>query len=332
MQIRRHHHVWRYYLDAWAIDGRVHCLQRDQIFAADATKLAVERDFYELNDLTESDIRFVEAMIKKAPDHIQPLHRNLLQTFAAIPELKRLADANPGQDPELEAALADAVKNTEEMLHAGIERAALPLVAAARRGDLSFLADTKSAIDFYYFLAVQWMRTKGIRETVVAAHAKVMPAPYSDISRAWNVLSHIFATNIGWSFYAGRDSSRVILLRNDTDAPLITGDQPLINTLSANDGAPPEQLELYYPLAPSLGLLLTEDTARGHAEAMTRDDVLNYNALIHAAGHHQTFATNTLPLQLLVAVDKSDISKSAVAYFEAQRKGRPSVPREANRR
>jgi hypothetical protein len=59
---RRQHHVWQHYLKSWTTDGRIWCLRDGNIFQTNTTKVAVERDFYKIPELTPEDI----ALIKMA--------------------------------------------------------------------------------------------------------------------------------------------------------------------------------------------------------------------------------------------------------------------------
>ena len=274
------------------------------MFAATPEKVAKQRDFYRLRELTPQDVQFVQGVaIDLSPDHLKPSHLNLLKTFAMIPQLKALADTASPEDSAARDALEEAVNNAEERLHGKIEESAIDHLKNMRAGDTAFYQDDKEVINFFYFLCVQYMRTKRLREAIMAAAANSVPVPglQFDMDRAWNILSHIFATNMGWSLYAGRRTSRLVLLTNETDIPLITGDQPIINTLAPKDGTPPNELEFYYPLSPRIGMLLTErlEIHPNERAAMTKVEVENYNGLILAAAHEQIFSDSRAMMESL---------------------------------
>ena len=67
----------------------------------------------------------------------------------------------------------------------------------------------------------------------------------------WNVLSHIYATKMGRNIFV-KDEYHLVLMENKTDLPLITGDQPVVNTYAV--GKPLTEhatdLEFYYPISP----------------------------------------------------------------------------------
>lgn len=59
---RRHHYVWQFYLKAWASEeGAVWCRRRGEkrAFSTGTTMIGIRKDFYELRELTESDIELV---------------------------------------------------------------------------------------------------------------------------------------------------------------------------------------------------------------------------------------------------------------------------------
>ena len=78
-----------------------------------------------------------------------------------------------------------------------------------------------------------------------------------DVSRIWDILALIFGFNIGCGLFLERKKRRLIAVRNDTDVPFITGDQPVMN-LHGTGEMPPEILSLYYPISPRLAVYLGE--------------------------------------------------------------------------
>lgn len=307
MKVRGQHYVWRHYLGAWAVSGQVHCLRDGRVFRTDPKNVGKERDFYRLRELTDADVQMARETIRASPEHIRRLHENLLLRFASLPRLRAAASPAGLGSKEADEALEEAIVNLEELLHGGIERSAQGFLARARNGDVSFYDDDKAAADFLYFLSVQYMRTKGIRENVVAGMAAKAPGIYADVDRVWNILSHIFATNIGWSLYAERRTFRLVLMTNGSQRALITSDQPVINTLGRNDGAPPDELELYYPISPRRGLLLTKGEVEEDRKTLTESDVQHYNSLIASRAHEMIFGDSEI---ILLGVTASATSLS----------------------
>jgi Protein of unknown function (DUF4238) len=123
-----------------------------------------------------------------------------------------------------------------------------------------------------------------------------------DLSRIWDTATHMFA-NIGMGLFLERKQRKLILVQNRTDVPFITGDQPIIN-LHGDGVRPPEALSFYYPISPTLALILTEvdkepafptegltspqatslntrmlEACHGHLFGQTKDSLLPYKSL-----------------------------------------------------
>lgn len=305
VKIRGQHYVWRYYLTPWTTKEQIYCLRAGRVYLAHSKNVAKERDFYRLPHLTDHDLKVIELFaIQPSPARLQSLHRNLMNSFAVISRLRAAVTAAGADVPfydELHRALEEAEINTEEELHGRIEREAIGFIQRMLRGDTSFFDRDDEAMSFLYFLCVQSFRTKQIKEALIA-RAAATGAPI-DYSRIWNVLRHIFATNVGWSLYATRKEHRLVLLDNSTQTPLITGDQPIINTHAREDGTPPDRLEFYYPLSPTHAMLLTDNLEAFPRKrvCMTPGDVEKYNRLIFEMSHEQVFSNSNAYLEALRA-------------------------------
>jgi hypothetical protein len=120
-------------------------------------------------------------------------------------------------------------------------------------GSVDFFSDVRLAGSFLRALALQSLRTKKRREAMRTLVR--IPLAGAAMERMWGPMSHMLAINIGGSLLRDRSLFRIVLLRNDTDSALITGDQPVINVNDERDfkGIPAE-IELYYPLSPKLAM------------------------------------------------------------------------------
>jgi hypothetical protein len=298
MKKRSQHYVSRFYLKPWAVRGQLCCLRAGKLFSTSPNNVAHQRDFYRLRELTERDIQLIEQIaIRPSPPALHPLHRNLMNMFWVIVRLRTIVEAGSAPE-EVRRALDEAVNDTEENLHAGIESGAVRYIDAMLAGDTSFFDDDNDVVGFLYFLCVQHLRTKQMHEAMLASFAG--HAMFA-MDRIWPVLRHVFATNSAWSLYAERRSFRLVLLDNLTDTPLITGDQPIVNVLAKLDGTPPDDLAFYYPLSPRRAMLLTQKhemypNARGD---MRGEDVERYNARIWRASHEQVFSCSAAQLEVM---------------------------------
>ena len=287
---RRQHHVWRSYLEAWATKGKVFCLQNGRVFKVDTKNVAVERDFYKLQTLTNVDIKGIRLMMKDMPSSAKPILENFLTMFALPGRLKSaLAKSD---DPIIRSQLEYEIINAEERYHALLEGNIKPIYDAIKLKDLSFYDDPQLCGQFVHFLSLQNLRTKGVREKVIARTPEQLGF---SVERCWNVLTHIMAVNAGGGLMVERKNRPLLLLENHTSIPFITSDQPVVNLLhSPVPNTPPKLLAFYYPVSPCLAIILDEVEARTGFQSGPLDtpQVTTLNQEIIAASHSQVFGSS----------------------------------------
>ena len=76
---RAHHYVWRHYLEAWEVDGRLCCLRDGKAKPINAVNLAVEKDFYRLPELNEAELQFAILFAKSMPSHGEKVFKGFLK-------------------------------------------------------------------------------------------------------------------------------------------------------------------------------------------------------------------------------------------------------------
>ncbi|MBR7919019.1 DUF4238 domain-containing protein [Burkholderia vietnamiensis] len=284
MNKRRHHHVWQHYLKPWEVDKKIMCLSSGSIFRTGTINVAVDRDFYALKKLSKQDMWFATALISGAK------HDEARKSQLHF--LKRLTDPSmlEGISPALDDEIHKFRINVLEDWHTKIEHAFIPLLKRAMNSDIEFYLDDEGCIPFLHYLCTQNMRTKGVQERLLAANTRSgMP----DISRIWPILALTFAENVGAALYVERRRRKLVLVRNATGVPFITGDQPVANLLALSDDVP-EHLALYYPISPELALILNEvdDELPLATETLTIEQVRGLNAKLASGCHSQLFGTS----------------------------------------
>jgi hypothetical protein len=297
---RRHHYVWQMYLKAWSLDDQIACLRNGRTFRCGTISVAVQKDFYRLKDVTRSDLEAIKlTCFDRCEPGLRKLNEGWIPFFRTIFELKRLYEASGRNDADVAQAIDEAISNAEEDLHTGIEAGAAHQLTALRQDDLSFLASDDELATFVHYLGVQYMRTAKMRAKCLAAMGR-HALPGFDGARAWGLLSHIFATNIGASLYRDRRRLGITLLKTTSDIELITADQPLINLRAISPGGGrDDEFQLYYPIAPTAALLI--DPTRPQRETairvLTSAEANEYNRTLFAQTHEQSYATNESLLQ-----------------------------------
>ncbi|WP_080426332.1 DUF4238 domain-containing protein [Burkholderia ubonensis] len=284
MRKRLHHHVWQHYLKSWLVSGAITCLAADSIFRTGTVRVAVDRDFYTLKALSDRDLQFARALISgvKNEDARQSQLR-FLERIAAPSKLK-------GISPDIDSEIDTFHSNVLEEWHTAIEHSFIPLLKRALVRDIDFYRHDQDCIPFLHYLCTQNMRTKGVRDRVLALNSK---SGVPDISRIWPILAITFAENVGATLYVERRRRKLVLIQNTTDVPFITGDQPVANLLAISDG-PPERLAFYYPISPELALVLNEvdDDLPLASETLTTEQVRGLNAKLASGCHAQLFGTS----------------------------------------
>ena len=293
MKKRRHHYVWRKYLRGWAKKDSIWCLRDGKAFKTNLMNIGQIKDFYKLKELSARDIDFIyKIAIKTSSPHLQELNKGWIASFNVVFDIKKLIENNNIENEEINKKLDEAIFNLEEDLHSVIEGEAIKYIDSILQEDINFFETDDDCMSFIHYLCVQYMRTEKIRTSVISSVGDVS---FIDTDKIWNILSHILATNLAWSLYADRSSFDMILLKNTSDIELITGDQPIINTHATgiDSREPPEELEFYYPVSPTIAILYTKKISTGNQERiLSSEEVEKYNQSIVIQSHSQIYSTS----------------------------------------
>ncbi len=276
----------------------------DKIFESGLMGVGQERHFYKLKELSQEEIQFLIALIEKDQRPlIKQLNQGWLDLFNEIFVIKNKIKQRGKSDASIDEILDVMICNFEEDLHCIIESEGGIFLDKLYKKDVSFYEDDDEVISFIFFICQQYFRTQklsnNVRESLGSFNG-------FNIDAMWPVLRHISATTVGFSLYQDRKKFRPILIENTSQIPFITGDQPIINTHAVGLGLEdsPKELEFYYPLTPSLALLLTDNTKFQDYTIIpaNKDDVLKYNRYIYDQSGRQIYAAQREPLELLVKV------------------------------
>lgn len=290
MKVRRQHYVWKNYLTPWTTNGRIWCRHDKNIFLTDPVNIGQERDFYRLNELDEAETKtLIDFIGTDSLPHLQKLNRKWLELFNGVFQLRRVLGRLGTIPDEANARIEEYVNNFEELIHGKLENKATVYLNSLLKEDVGFFNTEQGYIGFMWYLCVQYVRTKRMKAHVIRQVPQIQSVK---TERIWNVMSHMFATNMGWGFFAERNSYRMCLLKNSTLKGLITGDQPVINTFATGpENAPPKDVEFYYPISPKLAVLITKSRPDCLGKyAMADTDVAKYNSMISEQSYLQLYA------------------------------------------
>lgn len=249
-----------------------------------------ERDFYKLRELTADDINFIKAMIRGMNAEL----RDVAQQYSAFFELLNIVHSIPREHDSKDALQLslEVLHNTVEGVYEKIESIGIACLKNIKSKSFNAM-DLGERFDLCIYIAHQYSRTKNIQQRVFEG-AKILPV-FGDakIENCWQVLRHIFAHNIAVSL-AANASYKVTILENTNEFPLITGDQPAINTFATylNRTEVPTETEIYYPVSPSLAVLISNRRRPDTPSSLTQEEVHKYNKMIIHSSHEQIYSSN----------------------------------------
>ena len=298
---RRQHYVWRYYLEGWAGNGSVAVVRKDgPAFQANPANIGLERDFYRLPILSVEDEEFARTMIDTPGAHPMLVELNMgwLNQFAAPSRLRRLLEARGLIDDAIDNAIRDLEIQSEETLHSEIEGPAVRLLQELRADNGAFWNVDEDAMDFAFFVSLQHLRTKAMRERVLSGMDSRIA---KKAERTWPIIRIAYATNLGWSLYSDRARWHIRVLWASGHLRFITGDQPILN-LRALTGHQ-DDLALYYPVSPERAVLLERRSAKspiGPPDQLPDAIVDDLNRKIIEGIHEQAFGSDLAYLRHLM--------------------------------
>jgi hypothetical protein len=252
-----------------------------------------QRDFYRLKELSVEDIKFLEAFCSKQEPALRDMNMRWVAQFNRMFEFKRKSLEAGGDADKLEPVIRDLSIRLEEHLHFGIEDRASPYMAAMLNGDVSFYANSIDRGVFLHYLCVQYTRTRKLKMQALEGPKRITA---TNPEAMWNVLCHIMANSLGASML--REQYELYLLHNHTGVSLITGDQPVINIHASYlpEGQMVDELEFYYPLSPTLALLVA--LSPPDDSEMTVEDVAGFNRQMVRQSHEQVYAASSSDLEV----------------------------------
>ncbi len=282
MKKRRHHYIWQKYLKAWSVDGYIWCLRDKKIFQSSPRNIGQERDFYQLHSLSLAEVKFIDKeIIKTSNEKLRALNRYWFKAAMIIEIIEKNNYPHPYMD--------ELKHNLEEGMHSIIEKNAAKYIDSILRQDISFCSSEKSYADFIFYLCVQYMRTKKIKQGILKEFQDIKSI---NIENCWSVMRWILSQNMGYSLFLNR--SRLVLVMNETPTYFITGDQPVINTYDADKNCDKNQdrLEFYYPVSPNIAILISnkEEYKNLSKISITEDKVIAFNNMTIYSSHEQIYA------------------------------------------
>jgi hypothetical protein len=272
---KHQHYVWKKYLKPWTTDGKLWCKRKGVVFNPSLENIAQEKYFYAANPLNEIEIKIATEFIKRTPCENHPLLIKMLAQYIYI-----------GNGP------SDYLrKNAIENYHERIEHSGDAALELLYKKDLSFLNDADTRNNFFYFVSLQYHRTKGMFERAVTGLNNLPVSPPKEIEGQFDneniirVYSLLFAESLAnWM----AEKAKIYFI--ETDNEFIATDQPIIN-IHSNDKItfePVREMEFYYPITPHLALFITAKDFK--SKKINKSETDDYNNILYKKSYEQIYA------------------------------------------
>ena len=287
---KKQHYVWRRYLAAWKNDSGdkdvwTYILKTNTIRKIGLMDVAQSSYFYKMEVLSDEELTFLKKFSDSLPKGTKTIAETLLAGYELYAQLRKDIEAGKmpdGTDFEHEVKKIEAA--SFEKIQSQIE------IMGAKLLDCKSIADLKALYneeyEILYFLWVQYFRTRGMKDGVVASMAD-RPEMQAIAQKTWPFFNLVVAMQVVESMVLKKDY-RFVLLHNVSGVPFITGDQPAINTLWDENQ---DKIEVYYPLSPVTALQVSFDPGEKYSEADVDESfVREKNALIAKEAYLHIFA------------------------------------------
>lgn len=263
------------------------------MFPSNLMNIAQERDFYRLRDMNDADLALVQEMLigpMNRPE-MRELASYLLAVFDQARQIKQAyEELGIDASEELEALYLEA----EEQFHGTIEQGAVPLLDRLLHAKSFVIEDELEYQRFVHFVMTQYFRTRRMRENL----RRGLGASFARIETSMGAIRHIMAMASSLTLVGTRDSMRPQLLINRSEIPLITGDQPAINTHAVyqDDNQAVAEMELYYPISPSRAVLFSESN-QFESREFGAEAAREFNRMMALSAEHQIFGAKMSDLE-----------------------------------
>lgn len=301
---KKQHYVWRNYLVPWTHNqdlktGKIYVLRKnpkgtqEEIEYQILTKVGFEKFYYDISNFNENDINmynefikyfqrnnrisfvldtdeikianekrdFIEKVIMSPMENIDNKYSfreklmNKDVSFYTDSVCRRVSDI-------LKKAIFESIITQEKVL--SNEVAAALFLSAMRRID-----DEDLKYEFNLFFCMQYCRSPRIHENLTSNFEE-----FKKNSKELSNLNHKFAVNLIALLFAQKmalnmtfklNTSMKLYVNNST-IPFITGDTPVVNISDSETTA-----ELYYPISPSIAVIVSNTIIPEENTIMTID-------------------------------------------------------------
>lgn len=315
----KHHYVWAHYLQDWTVDGtNIYYITKKSNIASDSVRgLGLEKDFYKMGMLKESDKELIALFTNKCNETLKKLHWNFVNMIFETQKMVSLL--SPALNAKLGINLQDIIQsNAFENYLSEQESSAIKILSELKTGNLLPLDDKGTYYGFCYFLGHQFSRTQKMKQLLILSLDKILGQTHirdrlrNFYNRNWWFMCSFMATNLSYDMSLS-SNRKVILLENKSSIDFITSDQPVINLNP--EGSEGEFVDYYYPLSPSKALLInTSGVKYFSSNHLSYDEVHMLNTKVARSSCKTIFSRNKETIRLY----KKDFNQRNYLAFTLQ--------------
>lgn len=318
----RQHYVSQYYLKSWHNDKeQIICRRKGKVFPSDVQNVAQQKDFYRVRYLNFDEIEFLKAIWAKEDKSVfDALMKHVTDCQNLFNIEKSIKDGEEKLIKKYEACdkipvdIKDSIdeykeqhdiiiNNTEEEFLSEIENETCSWIVTLKHNVNDFF-NTVDKYTVFKDVAIHYFRTKAQKQRWVQRMKNVFEQEEFDVGffKALNIekanvkienLTHYFFWSLQTKLAIALKAkdAHITVLKNSTDVPFITSDQPVINMFSDYTGktGTSGKLLLYYPISPVLAITINDNNSVNIIKASLAD-VDEYNKAIIAASSEFVFA------------------------------------------
>lgn len=239
-----------------------------------------ERDFYAVKDITDNEIEYISAISKNRHGGVLDEHNSrFIDLYKKVSALHSSKEA----DNEIKELLIQFEEDFMSVIEAdGITYLKLLLI-----GNSTFFNDYKNRAKFCYFIMIQFVRTKRMSEKIKSALRNHLAEKSIRVDNVWAVEKYIDAGHMALSLFSDKQYN-VHLLKNATEEPFITGDQPIFNPKAIGLGDRlPTEVEFYYPISPLVAVVVSKKRYKSEVDL---EAVRKFNSFVKEMSYEQIYA------------------------------------------
>ncbi|GJD31515.1 hypothetical protein PMNALOAF_2774 [Methylobacterium adhaesivum] len=281
-----------------------------KLFPVKSANIAAERFFYQLAELNDAEIEWVNLLIDRASnEQLRDFHRETLNTFQLVYRLRnRIQNASELSKEGFEMMSKEldiAEKMHGERWHGFIENMAQVSLEELKKCSADFYNDKVEGNHFIHFISQQFFRTPKLRAMQIRKYHPMWHRGL-DLDKTWFIESQIFAMNMCVGILISKDLYKFKFLHNANKVPFLTSDQPVISLGADNEG-----MRLYYPLKPNLAGLFEKDTnaALKSEKNIGVMELEFYNNKIYQQSYNQLYCNSADYLKEIISIPKNVIDK-----------------------